>query len=78
MFFFAARISEDTFYSPRVGDRDQFSNPEATIDETLKKLDIGYIDMMLLHHPGVGDVVAYKEMERINALDRGEKHDWYQ
>ena len=29
----------------------------------LEKLDIGYIDMMLLHHPGAGDVKAYKAME---------------
>ena len=29
-----------------------------------EKLDIGYVDMMLLHHPGSGDVEAYKAMER--------------
>ena len=43
---------------------DQFSDPEAAIDEALEKLDIGYIDMMLLHHPGSGDVTAYKAMEQ--------------
>lgn len=43
---------------------DQFSNPEAAISEALEKLDIGYIDMMLLHHPGEGDVAAYKAMEK--------------
>lgn len=43
---------------------DQFANPEAAIDEALDKLDIGYIDMMLLHHPGTGDVEAYKAMEQ--------------
>lgn len=43
---------------------DQFSDPEAAIDEALEKLDIGYIDMMLLHHPGSGDVEAYKAMEQ--------------
>lgn len=37
---------------------------EAAIDEALEKLDIGYIDLMLLHHPGEGDVEAYKAMER--------------
>ena len=42
----------------------QFSNPEAAIDMALEKLDIGYIDMMLLHHPGNGDVEEYKTMER--------------
>ena len=42
----------------------QFADPEAAIDMALEKLDIGYIDMMLLHHPGNGDVEAYKTMER--------------
>lgn len=41
----------------------QFSDPEAAIDMALEKLDIGYIDMMLLHHPGTDDVKAYKAME---------------
>ena len=43
---------------------DQFSNPEAAIDTALEKLDIGYIDMMLLHHPGANDVKAYQAMEK--------------
>lgn len=42
----------------------QFSNPEAAIEEALDKLDIEYIDMMLLHHPGTGDVEAYLAMEK--------------
>lgn len=42
----------------------QFDDPEAAIDMALEKLDIGYIDMMLLHHPGTGDVEAYKTMEK--------------
>ncbi len=42
----------------------QFSDPEAAIEEALSKLDIGYIDMMLLHHPGTGDVEAYLAMEQ--------------
>ena len=41
----------------------QFSDPEAAIEMALEKLDIGYIDMMLLHHPGTDDVKAYKAME---------------
>lgn len=43
---------------------DQFSDPRAAISEALEKLDIGYIDMMLLHHPGTGDVEAYHAMEQ--------------
>ncbi|MEY8390500.1 aldo/keto reductase [Lachnospiraceae bacterium 45-W7] len=42
----------------------QFSDPEAAIEEALNRLDIGYIDMMLLHHPGAGDVDAYLAMEK--------------
>lgn len=42
----------------------QFSDADAAIDEALDKLDIGYIDMMLLHHPGTGDVDAYLAMEK--------------
>ena len=42
----------------------QFSDPEAAIELALKKLDLGYIDMMLLHHPGSNDVNAYLTMEK--------------
>lgn len=42
----------------------QFNEPEKAIDTALEKLDIGYIDMMLLHHPGAGDIDAYKAMEK--------------
>lgn len=42
----------------------QYSDPEAAIEECLRKLDIGYIDLMLLHHPGTDDVKAYKAMEK--------------
>ena len=42
----------------------QFDDPETAIDTALEKLNIGYIDMMLLHHPGANDVKAYKAMEK--------------
>lgn len=59
---------------------DQFSDPDAAIEEALAKLNIGYIDMMLLHHPGDGDVEAYHAME--NAVAEGKIHsiglsNWY-
>ena len=38
--------------------------PPKPIDEALKKLDIGYIDMMLLHLPVLNDVTAYKAIEK--------------
>ena len=42
----------------------QFHEPEKAIDMALEKLDLGYIDMMLLHHPGTHDVEAYRAMEK--------------
>lgn len=42
----------------------QFDDPESAIEMALNKLDVEYIDMMLLHHPGDGDVLAYKVMEK--------------
>ncbi len=42
----------------------QFGDPEAAIERALAALDIGYIDLLLLHHPGAGDVEAYRAMER--------------
>ncbi len=58
----------------------QFSTPEAAIEQALEKLDIEYIDMMLLHHPGEDDVKAYKAMEK--AAAEGKIHsiglsNWY-
>ena len=42
----------------------QYSDAENAINEALKKLDVEYIDMMLLHHPSGNDVEAYKTMEK--------------
>lgn len=42
----------------------QYSHAAKAIDEALEKLDIGYIDMMLLHHPAPDDVAAYREIEK--------------
>lgn len=58
----------------------QFSNPEAAIELALEKLNIGYIDMMLLHHPGTDDVKAYQAMEKY--VKKGRIHslglsNWY-
>ena len=58
----------------------QFGDPEAAVDMALQKLDIGYIDMMLLHHPGASDVEAYRVMEQY--VETGKIHalglsNWY-
>lgn len=42
----------------------QFSSAEQAVEQALKKLNIEYIDMMLLHHPGKDDVKAYKVIEK--------------
>ncbi len=42
----------------------QYDDAANAIDEALKKLDVDYIDLMLLHHPGAHDVEAYKAMEQ--------------
>ncbi len=42
----------------------QYDDAANAIDEALKKLNVDYIDLMLLHHPGTHDVEAYKAMEQ--------------
>ncbi len=55
---------EEIFVITKIYPGTQFANPEQAIQESLDKLDIGYIDMMLLHHPGANDVKAYKAIEK--------------
>lgn len=42
----------------------QFSDPVKAIEESLEALDIEYIDLLMLHHPGKNDVEAYKAIEQ--------------
>ena len=42
----------------------QYNNAEKAINDALKKLNVEYIDMMLLHHPGNNDIEAYKAIEK--------------
>ena len=42
----------------------QFANAEEAIDGALERMGLEYIDLMLLHHPGSGDVDAYTAMEQ--------------
>ena len=42
---------------------DQYARPASAIEESLAKLDLGWCDIMLLHHPGRDDVAAYRAME---------------
>ena len=71
---------EDIFVITKLYPGEQYENPERAIEDALDKLDIGYIDMMLLHHPGDNDVKAYKAMEQ--AVADGKIHsiglsNWY-
>ena len=71
---------EEIFVITKLYPGEQFAEPEKAIDDALRKLDIGYIDMMLLHHPGENDVKAYLAMER--AVADGKIHslglsNWY-
>lgn len=42
----------------------QYDDAANAIDEALNKLDIEYVDLLLLHHPGTNDVEAYHAMEK--------------
>ena len=55
---------EDIFVITKLYPGSQYDEPEQAIQDALDKLDIGYVDMMLLHHPGANDVKAYKAMEQ--------------
>lgn len=71
---------KDIFVITKIYPGEQFANPEKAIQDSLDKLDIGYIDMMLLHHPGSNDVKAYKAIEKF--VEEGKIHsiglsNWY-
>ncbi|MCD8084135.1 MAG: aldo/keto reductase [Clostridiales bacterium] len=58
----------------------QYSYAADAIDEALEKMGLDYIDMILLHHPGDGDVEAYLALEQ--AVAEGKVHsiglsNWY-
>ena len=40
------------------------ASPDAAIDDSLKKLNIGYVDLMLIHQPGYNDEECYRALER--------------
>ncbi len=58
----------------------QFDSAAEAIDEALERMGLDYIDMILLHHPGDGDVEAYLALEQ--AVADGKVHsiglsNWY-
>ena len=55
---------EDIFVITKIYPGSEMANPERSIQACLDRLNIGYVDMMLLHHPDPNDVKAYKAMEQ--------------
>ena len=41
-----------------------YNSPDAAIDDSLRNLNLGYIDLMLIHQPGYNDEEVYKALER--------------
>lgn len=58
---------EDIFVITKIYPGSEMENPEQSIQACLDRLNIGYVDMMLLHHPDDNDVKAYKAMEQFVA-----------
>lgn len=59
---------EDIFVTTKIYPN-EYTNADEAIEESLARLDIGYVDLMLLHHPDSHDVEAYRAME--NAVREG-------
>ena len=71
---------EELFVITKIYPGDDMANPEQAIQACLDRLDIGYVDMMLLHHPDRNDVKAYQAMEKF--VEAGQIHslglsNWY-
>ena len=55
---------EEIFVITKIYPGNEMANPEQSIQACIDRLNIGYVDMMLLHHPDTNDVKAYKAMEK--------------
>lgn len=58
---------EEIFVTTKIYPGSEMENPEESIQACLDRLNIGYVDLMLLHHPDPNDVAAYKAMEKFVA-----------
>lgn len=54
---------EEIFVTTKVSPGNYY-NTDDSIDESLKKLNLGYIDLLLIHQHGSNDKEVYKAMER--------------
>ena len=71
---------EDVFVTTKIYPGSEMENPAESIQACIDRLNIGYVDLMLLHHPDPNDVEAYKVMEQFAA--EGKIHsiglsNWY-
>ena len=55
---------EDIFVTTKIYPENEMEDPAWSIQACLDRLDIGYVDLMLLHHTDPNDVEAYKAMEQ--------------
>ena len=55
---------EELFVITKIYPGSEMVNPEQSVQACLDRLNIGYVDMMLLHHPDRNDVKAYKTIEK--------------
>ena len=55
---------EDIFVTTKIYPGSEMADRERSIQACLDRLDIGYVDLMLLHHPDRNDVKAYQAMEK--------------
>ena len=55
---------EEIFVTTKIYPGSDMENPEKAIQACCDRLNIGYIDLMLLHHPDPNDVKAYLAMEK--------------
>lgn len=58
---------EEIFVTTKIYPGSEMAEPEQSIQACLDRLDIGYVDLMLLHHPDRNDVKAYQAMEKFVA-----------
>ena len=58
---------EDVFVTTKIYPGSEMANPAESIQACIDRLDIGYVEFMLLHHPDPNDVEAYKVMEQFVA-----------
>ena len=55
---------EEIFVTTKIYPGSEMEDPERAIQACLDRLNIGYVDLMLLHHPDRNDVKAYQAMEQ--------------